>query len=67
MFDDFRVEPHELIPCGNHVVVPCAVYATGRDGVPVSANSTHLYTFEDGRIVRITLFQEREQALAAAE
>ena len=31
----------------------------------MSANSAHLYTFEDGRIVRITLFQEREEALAA--
>jgi ketosteroid isomerase-like protein len=67
MFDDFRVEPHEMIPRGErYVVVPCAVHATGRDGVPVSANSTHLYTFEDGRIVRITLFQEREEALQGA-
>jgi len=66
MFDEFRVEAHELIPRGDRfVVVPCAVYATGRDGVPVSANSTHLYTFEDGRIVRITLFQERGEALEA--
>ena len=23
MFDDFRLEAHELIPRGNHVVVPC--------------------------------------------
>ena len=28
MFDDFRLEAHELIPRGNHVVVPCTVYAT---------------------------------------
>jgi hypothetical protein len=33
----------------------------------VSATSAHLYTFaEDGRLARITLFQEREEALAAA-
>jgi uncharacterized protein len=66
MFDDFRVEAHELIPRGNHVVVPTTVHARGRDGVPVSANSAHLYTFEDGRLVRITLYQDREEALAAA-
>jgi ketosteroid isomerase-like protein len=66
MFDEFRVEAHEFIPRGHCVVVPCTVYATGRDGVPVSANSVHLYTFEDDRIVRITLFQEREEALEAA-
>jgi ketosteroid isomerase-like protein len=40
MFDDFRVEAHELIPRGNHVVVPTTVRATGRDGVPVSAHSS---------------------------
>ena len=61
-----ELEAHEYIPRGNHVVVPATVYGRGREGVPVSANSTHLYTFEDGRMVRITLFQEREEALAAA-
>jgi ketosteroid isomerase-like protein len=66
MFDDFRVEAHELIPRGNHVVVPTTVRARGRDGVLVSANSVHLYTFEDGRLVRITLYQDRDEALAAA-
>jgi ketosteroid isomerase-like protein len=66
MFDDFRIEVHEMIPRGDrYVVVPGAVYATGRDGVPVSASSTHLYTFEGGRIVRVALFQERDEALAA--
>jgi ketosteroid isomerase-like protein len=49
------------------VVVPTTVRARGRDGVAVSANSVHLYTFEDGRLVRITLYQDREEALAAAD
>ena len=66
MFDDLHLEVHEYIPRGNHVVVPATVHGRGRDGVPVSANSAHLYTFEDGRLVRMTLFQEREEALAAA-
>jgi ketosteroid isomerase-like protein len=66
MFDEFSVEASEYIPRGNHVVVPTKVRATGRSGVPVSANSAHLYTFEDDRIVRITLFQRQEEALAAA-
>ena len=68
VFDEFQVEPHEFVPCGDrHVVVTSTVRATGRGGVPVSATSTHLYTFEDGRLVRITLYQERAEALAAAE
>ena len=68
VFDEFRVEPHEFVPCGDrHVLVTTTVHATGRGGVPVSATSSHLHSFEDGRLVRITLYQERAEALAAAE
>ena len=67
VFDDQHLEVHEYIPRGNHVVVTATVHGRGRQGVPVSATSAHLYTFaEDGRLVRITLFQAREEALAAA-
>jgi ketosteroid isomerase-like protein len=67
VFDEFRVEPHEFVPCGDrHVLVTTTVYATGRGGVPVNATSSHLYTFEDGKLVRVTLYQERAEALAAA-
>jgi ketosteroid isomerase-like protein len=67
MFEDMRLEVHEYIPRGNHVVITAEVRGSGRQGVPVSATSAHLYTFaEDGRLVRITLFQERGEALAAA-
>jgi ketosteroid isomerase-like protein len=66
MFEEFRVEPHEFVPCGErHVLVSTTVHARGRGGVPVSAKSSHLYTFEDGRLVRVTLYQERDEALAA--
>jgi ketosteroid isomerase-like protein len=66
MFSDIRIEPQELIARGNHVVVPITVRASGRDDIPVSASSAMLYTFDDGRLVRITLYQERAEALAAA-
>jgi ketosteroid isomerase-like protein len=66
MFDPMHLEVDEYIPRGNHVVVPSRIVGRGPQGVPVSAQSTHLYTFEDGRLVRITMFQEREEALAAA-
>jgi ketosteroid isomerase-like protein len=66
IFSEIQIEPQELIPRGNHVVVPITVRARGREDIPVSANSAMLYTFEDGRLVRITLYQEREEALAAA-
>jgi ketosteroid isomerase-like protein len=66
MFDPMHLEVDEYIARGNHVVVPARIRGTGPQGVPVSAQATHLYTFEDGRLVRITMFQEREEALAAA-
>ncbi len=68
LFEEFQIEPLEFVPCGDrHVVVTTVVRATGRGGVPVSAKSSHLYTFDDGgHVVRITLYQERKEALAAA-
>jgi len=66
MFSEMEIEPEELIPRGNHVVVPITVRARGRGDIPVSANSAMVYTFEGERLVRITLYQGREEALAAA-
>ena len=66
MFDPMHLEALEYIPRGKHVVVPGRISGTGPQGVPVSAQAAHLYTFEDGRLVRITMYQEREEALAAA-
>lgn len=65
-FDEVRIEPSEFVARGRHVVVPATVHGLGRGGVSVTARSAQLFTFEDGQLVRITLFQEREEALAAA-
>jgi ketosteroid isomerase-like protein len=66
MFDEVRLEVHELIPRGPHVVATTTTHGRGRDGISVSANSASLYKFERGRLVRITLYQNRDDALAAA-
>jgi ketosteroid isomerase-like protein len=66
MFDPFELKAHDFISRGNHVVVPTTIEGRGPQGVPVSAKSTHLSPFEDGHLVRIAMFQEREEALAAA-
>jgi ketosteroid isomerase-like protein len=65
MFNEIRLEPDEFIPRGNHVVVPTTTHARGREGIPLSARSAQVYTFEDGRLVRITMYQDRAEALAA--
>jgi ketosteroid isomerase-like protein len=61
-----RVEPHELIEVGEHVVVPWTMQGVGRDGIELEAQATWLCTIRDGLIVRICLYQEREEALEAA-
>ena len=65
-FEEIRIEPSDFLVRGCHVVVPATVHGRGRGGVAVSANSAQLFTFEDGRLMRITLYQGREEALAAA-
>jgi ketosteroid isomerase-like protein len=66
MFQELRIEPEEFLTRGRHVIVPITVHGRGRDGLLVKATSAQLYTFEDGRPARITLFQSRDEALEAA-
>ena len=66
-FEEIRIEPEEYLARGRHVVVPATVHGRGRGGVTVNARSAQLFTFDDGRLVRITLYQEREEALAAVD
>jgi ketosteroid isomerase-like protein len=66
-FESFVMEPSEFIERGQHVVVPNTVHARGRNGIEVSAESHHVFTLEpDGRVARVTLYQELEEALTAA-
>ena len=50
---------------GDSVVVPNVVYQRGRDDIEVSARSTLLYTLRDGKVTRVCLFQEEDEALKA--
>jgi ketosteroid isomerase-like protein len=65
-FEFHRFEAHEFIEVGEHVVVPTTAYARGRDGIEVEARTATVYTFRDGAITRITMYQGRQEALEAA-
>ena len=65
-FEEFIIEPGEFIDRGRHVVVPVTLRARGREGIAVSADNTHVYTVEDGRVARVVLYQETDEALEAA-
>ena len=64
-WESFRVEPHEFIEVGDHVVVPGTGHMVGRDGIEVEARVTLVWTIRNGAIERSTMYQERQDALEA--
>jgi ketosteroid isomerase-like protein len=66
-FDDFALEPQELVAVDDKVVAP--VHQTGRgkgSGAVVEARYVLVFTFRDGKAVRVESFYDRDEALAAA-
>src|SRR6476661_10398721 len=62
----FRLEPERFIDAGGSVVVPFTVRACGRDsGAEVERRWAHVWTFRDGRVVRLEVHLDVEQALEA--
>jgi ketosteroid isomerase-like protein len=61
-----RIEPHEFIDAGEHVVVPWTFQVMGRDGIEAQARVTWTFTIRDGAIERTCMYQERQDALEAA-
>jgi ketosteroid isomerase-like protein len=65
-WESLHSEPHEFIEVGRHVIVPLTAHMVGRDGIEVTARTTWMWTFHDGAVERVCLYQERDQALEAA-
>ena len=64
-WESAQIEAHEFIEAGEHVVVPWTMHLTGRDGIEVQARVTWVWTFREGAVERITMYQELEHALQA--
>jgi ketosteroid isomerase-like protein len=65
-FESFVMEPSEFIDRGRYVVVPNTVDVQGRDGIEAPAETNHVFTLEpNGRVSRVTMYQELDEALAA--
>ena len=64
-FETVEIEIHELMPVGRCVVVPNTAHMRGREGIEVVANSTFVFTVENGLQTRVEMFQERAEALDA--
>ncbi|MGH2965000.1 MAG: nuclear transport factor 2 family protein [Solirubrobacterales bacterium] len=65
-FETARTEPEEFIEVGDQVITPLVGHFRGRDGIEVTARFTYLWSVRDGAVARVTLYQEREEALEAA-
>ena len=60
-----RIEPHEFIQAGEHVVVPWTNHLRGRGGIAVQTRVTWVWTIREGAIVRVTYYEDRREALEA--
>ena len=66
-FDDLVMTPEEFFDAGDHVVVHTLHKSRGAEsGVPVETDIWYIYTFLAGKMVRVTVFNDRDQALEAA-
>ena len=64
-WESLRIEPHAFIEAGDRLVMPHTVHVRGRDGIEVVSRPTFVWTSRDGAIERVTLYQERQDALEA--
>jgi ketosteroid isomerase-like protein len=64
-WESVSVEPHQFIESGDLVVVPWTLHAKGRAGIEVLSRATFVWTVRDGAIVRVSMYQERREALKA--
>ncbi len=59
------IEINEVIPVGDHVVLPHTFHVRGRDGIEAQARTTWLFTIRNGKMERGCLYQDRQEALEA--
>ena len=64
-FEGVRVEVHDYVVAGSHVAANNTSHLRGRGDIEVTATSTTVLTFSDGKITEVKLFQEHADALKA--
>jgi ketosteroid isomerase-like protein len=66
LWESSRWEAEEFIDAGDLVMTLVTNFLGGRDGVEVQARGAWVWMFRDGKVARITFYQERQEALEAA-
>jgi ketosteroid isomerase-like protein len=65
-FTEYDIEIEEYIDAGQSVIVPIYEWGTGKgSGVPIDRRHVQVWTFREGRIVRIDFYPSRAEALEA--
>jgi ketosteroid isomerase-like protein len=66
-WEAIRYEADELLDAGDSVLAMTRVSARGRaSGVELMYETPQLWTFRDGKVIRMRVFSDRDEALAAA-
>ena len=64
--EELHVEPHELVPAGDHVIVPVRVTARGRlSSAPIDLEFTFVFSLRDGKVFLIRNYWREADALDA--
>jgi len=66
-WESTRMEPHEFIEAGDLVVMHSTMHVKGRGGIEVVSRAASVWTIRNGAIERISMYQEKEEALEAVE
>jgi len=67
VFGGFKNIPEQIRETRDQIVAFVRVEGVGtQSGVPVEARIAHLYSFRDGKVIRIESFENRDEALRAA-
>ena len=66
-WEDYRMEVDDYLDAGDSVVIRFRESGRGRGtGVPVEQNVTGVWELRTGKVVRVTPYLDRREALAAA-
>ncbi len=68
IWQDYGSEIEELIDAGDEVIALMHEWGRGRQsGVPVDFRQVHVWTLRDGKLLRLRVYDTREEALAAVD
>ncbi len=66
VFDQVDVAVEEVLQAGSHVVVFVHISGVGQEsGAPVEMRVAHVWTMDNGRAIRMQVYLDRDEALAA--